>query len=54
MWYVTTEDSKEQVPEYGQDADGGNEEEEDPNRALLFEIPVDSIQVGNFHLDCIW
>lgn len=36
MWYVTTDDSEEQVPEYGKDIDGRNEEEEDPNRTLAF------------------
>ena len=48
MWYVTTNDSEEGVPEYG--AAQNNAEEDDPNRAELFQIPVDSIKVGSLRL----
>ena len=50
MWYVASDDPAETVPEYGRSADGATEEEEDPHRTLLFEIPVDSIRIGSLRL----
>ncbi len=48
MWYVASEDSEETVPEYGQIDE--TEEDADPNRSLLFEIPVESIKIGSLRL----
>jgi len=48
MWYVASEDPEETVPEYGQIDE--TKEEADPNRALLFEIPVESIKIGSLRL----
>jgi hypothetical protein len=48
MWYVASGDPEETVPEYGQA--GQTEEEADPNRTLLFEIPVRSIEIGSLRL----
>ena len=51
MWYVTSDDPEESVPEYGERVnDGETEEEADPNRTLLFEIPVESIKIGSLRL----
>mmetsp|Transcript_1349 Transcript_1349/g.3340 ORF Transcript_1349/g.3340 Transcript_1349/m.3340 type:complete len:488 (+) Transcript_1349:59-1522(+) len=50
MWYVASDDPAETVPEYGRTAEGTTEEEEDPHRTLLFEIPVGSIRVGALRL----
>ena len=47
IWYVTSDDpQQESVPEYGQKSstnEGKTKEEADPNRSLLFKIPVESI-----------
>ena len=54
MWYVTSDEDNiaEHVPEYGSDEeddanddDSKTEEELDPNRILLFELPVNRIQI---------
>ena len=51
MWYVTSDDTEEKVPEYGENiGEGETEEEADPNRTLLFEIPVQSIKIGSLRL----
>ena len=51
MWYVTDSNSEETVPEYGQPKSStGKEEEDDPNRTVLFEIPVESIKIGSLRL----
>lgn len=48
MWYVTSDDPGEAVPAYGRSGDEGETAEEaDPNRALLFEVPVASIEIGS-------
>ncbi len=48
MWYVASGDPEEKVPEYGHSDE--TEEEADPNRILLFEIPVESIKIGSLRL----
>lgn len=51
MWYVVSDDPEESVPKYGQSTnEGETEEEADPNRSLLFEIPVESIKIGSLRL----
>jgi len=47
MWYVTSDDPGEVVPEHGQITEGQTKEEVDPYRTPLFEIPVDSIKIGS-------
>lgn len=50
MWYVASDDPEEKIPEYGQSTEGETEEETDPNRTMLFKIPVESIKIGSLRL----
>jgi hypothetical protein len=50
MWYVASDDPEEKVPEYGQSTEGETEEETDPDRTMIFEIPVESIKIGSLRL----
>jgi len=46
MWYVLADNAPgEPIPEYGASKDDVTEEEADPNRTLLFAIPVESIEI---------
>jgi hypothetical protein len=50
MWYVASDDPEEKIPKYRQSTEGETEEETDPNRTMLFEIPVESIKIGSLRL----